>query len=122
MKTLIILLSSALLLFLLAVPALPADNDPGPMPLMKSLNPMKAKPGEVVTAEGMNLSAKFVAEVVISTGDNVELKVEVTEQTDEILKFRIPAQAPDGKYSVTILTARAVPVLFIQPVVLRVAR
>jgi IPT/TIG domain len=121
MKLWIALLSIPLLL-LLATPtvALATDDNPGPMPLIKILNPLKVKPGEVVTATGENLGANCVAEVTISPAENVELRVEIVEQTDTVLKFKVPAHVSDGKYSVTVLTARTIPVLFIQPVVLKV--
>ena len=83
-------------------------------PRMKSVDPGNGKIGEELTVSGENLDAKFVKEVYLTDGKN-DIKVEVTQQTGEAIKLKIPKAKP-GRYSLMVLTAEKTPKLIEQPV------
>ena len=72
------------------------------MPRMISVDPPNGKKGEVVTVTGENLQKDLVAKVYLTDGKN-DLVVEVTEQTDTAIKFKIPVKAA-GRLALMILT------------------
>ena len=98
-----------LLLSVMAPWALAQDS-----PRMKSVEPGNGKVGEEVTISGENLDAKFVKEVYLTDG-KADFKAEVTQQTSEAIKMKIP-KAPAGRYSLMVLTADKAPKLIEQPV------
>ena len=73
------------------------------MPRMISVDPPNGKRGDVVAVTGENLQKDLVSKVYLTDGKN-DLIVEVTEQTDTSIKFKIPAQAAGG-LALMILTA-----------------
>jgi|ERR1051326_4944801 hypothetical protein len=84
-------------------------------PRMKAVEPAAGKGGDEVTVSGENLDAKFVKKVYLTDGkDDIEL--EVTSQTAESIKAKIPAKAKPGRYSLMVLTADKDPKLIEQPV------
>ena len=64
-------------------------------PRMKSVEPASGKVGDELTVAGENLDSKFVKEVYLTDGKN-DIKVEVTQQTAEAIKVKIPAKAKPG--------------------------
>ena len=72
-------------------------------PRMISVDPPNGKKGAVVAVTGENLQKDLVSKVYLTDGKN-DLIVEVTEQTDTSIKFKIPAQAA-GRLALMILTA-----------------
>ena len=90
-----------------------------PVPVLRAVAPESAKPGDVVTTCGDNLDQSRVSEVYISNGQG-DLKVEITEQTATAIKFKVPAKAAPGKYSLTVLLAGEEPKLLDEPVHLTV--
>ena len=85
------------------------------MPRMTTVEPANGKVGDVLVVAGENLEKAAVKEVYLTVG-NTDLKVEVTEQAATELKFKIPAKATAGRYSIMILTAGKEPKLIEQPV------
>lgn len=73
------------------------------MPRMISVDPPNGKRGDVVAVTGENLQKDLVSKVYLTDGKN-DLIVEVTEQTDTSIKFKIPAKAA-GRLALMILTA-----------------
>ena len=73
------------------------------MPRMVSVDPPNGKTGDVITVTGENLQKDLVSKVYLTDGKN-DLIVEVTEQTDTSIKFKIPAKAA-GRLALMILTA-----------------
>ena len=73
------------------------------MPRMISVDPPNGKKGDVITITGENLQKDVVSKVYLTDGKN-DLVVEVTEQTDTSLKFKIPAKAAAGRLALMILT------------------
>ena len=84
-------------------------------PRMKSVDPGNGKVGDELTVSGENLDAKFVKEVYLTDGKN-DIKVEVTQQTADTIKIKVPAKAKAGRYALMVLTAEKTPKLIEQPV------
>src|SRR5690348_15196758 len=78
----------ALLLVLFASPA--NGQAPG-WPMITSVEPQSAKPGELVAAQGSNLGSECVAALYLTDG-TIDTKVEILEQTATTVKFKIPTQ------------------------------
>jgi len=73
------------------------------MPRMTSAEPANGKVGDVIAVSGENLQKDLVAKVFLTDGTN-DLAVEITEQTDTAIKFKIPAKAT-GRLAIMVLTA-----------------
>ncbi len=89
------------------------------MPKMTTVEPAQGKAGDVVTVSGENLDKANVAEIFLTDG-NADLKLQMAEQAAAAIKFKIPANAKAGRYSLMIMTAGASPKLIEQPVKLTV--
>jgi hypothetical protein len=74
------------------------------MPRMLAVDPGNGKKGDVITVTGENLQKDLVSKVYLTDGKN-DLIVEVTEQTDTAIKFKIPVKATAGRLSLMILTS-----------------
>ena len=72
------------------------------MPRMVSVDPPNGKKGDVITVTGENLQKELVSKVYLTDG-KTDLIVEVTEQTDTSIKFKIPVKAA-GRLALMILT------------------
>ena len=72
------------------------------MPRMISVDPPNGKKGDVIAITGENLQKELVSKVYLTDGKN-DLIVEVTEQTDTAIKFKIPVKAA-GRLALMILT------------------
>jgi hypothetical protein len=72
------------------------------MPRMISVDPPNGKKGEVITVTGENLQKDLVSKVYLTDGKN-DVIVEMTEQTDTSIKFKIPVKAA-GRLALMILT------------------
>jgi hypothetical protein len=73
------------------------------MPRMTSVDPMNGKKGDVIVITGENLQKELVSKVFLTDGKN-DIQVEVTEQTNTEIKFKIPAKAT-GRMILMVLTA-----------------
>ena len=73
------------------------------MPRMVSVDPPNGKTGDVITVTGENLQKALVSKVYLTDGKN-DLIVEVTDQTDTAIKFKIPAKVAAGRLALMILT------------------
>jgi hypothetical protein len=108
-------------LFLVAVPvvSLLAFRIPvTPVAVMEQIAPEAAMPGEEVMVTGYGLDASNVRQVYLIYG-KTEYRVGILEQTNTMLRFRVPADAPTGPMRLAaMLTGRAE--LMEQPVVLMV--
>jgi len=85
-----------------------------PMPRMVSVDPMNGKIGDVITVTGENLQKANVAKVYLTDG-KTDLVVEVVEQSETTIKFKIPAKAA-GRLAVMVLTTGKDAQLIEQPV------
>lgn len=88
---------------LLAVPLRAVDPYPG-TPLMKSVEPDRARPGDTVTATGDNLDRNRVAEVFLTNG-KLDYRVEIKTQTESKIVFKVPVTTPGGRYNLMVLVA-----------------
>jgi hypothetical protein len=73
------------------------------LPRMTTIEPPNGKVGDVLTVAGENLDKPGVTKLFLTDGKN-DLEVEVTEQTATAIKFKIPAGAKAGRFSLMILT------------------
>ena len=108
-------------LFLAAVPLVSLLAFRIPVSLsrvMEQIAPEEAMPGEAVMVTGYGLDASNVRQVYLIYG-KTEYRVEILKQTNTVLPFRIPVDAPPGTMRLAaMLTGRAE--LVEQPLVLRV--
>ena len=102
-----------LLLLSLILPVTLAAKDPMPTPLMRTVDPMTAKAGDVVTVTGDNLGKELVLEVYLTDRTN-KTKVSVVEQTNDTVKFKVP-NLKAGKYWLMVLANFPEPLLIEEP-------
>src|SRR5664279_3439315 len=86
-------------------------------PRMTSVDPLSGKVGDIITVTGENLTKASVAKVYLTDGGDGknDIEVQITEQTDTTLKFKIPAKAA-GRLALMILTTTKAQQLIEQPV------
>lgn len=87
-------------------------------PRMTSVDPDTGKRGDVITVTGENLTKNFVAKLYLTDGGDGknDVEVQIIEQTDTTIKFKIPPKAIDGRLALMILTATKPAQLIEQPV------
>ena len=73
------------------------------MPRMTTVEPGNGKAGDMLTIAGENLDKPAVAKLYLTDGKN-DLEVQITEQAATSIKFKIPANAKAGRFSLMILT------------------
>jgi hypothetical protein len=83
------------------------------------VEPGSGKIGDVVGAAGESVDKTKVAELYLTDGTN-DFKVEIVEQTDTLIKFKIPEKIKAGRYSLMIKTKGPDVKLLEQPVRLTV--
>jgi len=109
-----------LLLFAPAICAANRDpNAPSLTPIIKTVDPDTAKIGGEATADGSSLDAQVVASLYLSQGD-LMIKVKVISQTDNEIKFEVPATVKAGRYGLTVLTTGKEPRYIDEPVFISV--
>src|SRR5438105_11975539 len=84
------------------------------MPRMTTVEPTNGKAGDELTITGENLTKALVAKLYLTDGKN-DLEVPVTEQGEKSIKFKIPATAKPGRFSLMILTTGKEPKYVEQP-------
>jgi hypothetical protein len=99
-----------------------ATDDRGflPTPVMRVVNPDTVKAGEVATVSGEYLDKSRVAEVYLTNG-TVDAKVEIVEQTETAIKFKVPTKLAPGRYNLMVLVADEPPKLIEEPARVTVA-
>ena len=85
------------------------------MPRMTTVEPPNGKVGDELTVAGENLAKPGVVKVYLTDGKN-DTEVQVTEQAATSIKFKIPASAKPGRFSLMILTGGKEPKYIEQPV------
>jgi hypothetical protein len=73
-------------------------------PRMTAVDPDTGKSGDVITVTGENLGKGIVAKVLLTDGKN-DVEVQIVEQTDTSIKFKIPAKIGSGRLALMILTS-----------------
>jgi hypothetical protein len=84
-------------------------------PRMTSVEPPNGKAGDVLNVAGENLDKANVKQLYLTDGKN-DFPVEITEQEDALIKFKIPAKVKPGRFSLMVLTTGKQPKLIEQPV------
>ena len=84
-------------------------------PRFISVDPPSGKKGDVIAVTGENLTKASVDKVFLTDGKN-DTPVEVTEQTEKTIKFKIPDKAPAGRLTLMILTGGSAPQYLEEPV------
>ena len=87
------------LLFALAAPSLLVAQ----LPQMQTVEPASGKGGDVITISGQNLDQNIVAALYLTNGKE-DFKVEITDQNESAIKFRIPLQTKPGRLALMVLT------------------
>jgi len=87
-------------------------------PRMISADPDSGKKGDIITITGENLGKAHVAKVYLTDGGDgsKDVEVQITEQTDTTIKFKIPAKVPNARPALLILTTTKPQQLIEQPV------
>jgi len=85
------------------------------MPRMTGVEPDSAKAGEVLTVSGEHLGKGEVVELYLTDGKK-DTKVQMTEQGDTAIKFKVPEKATAGRFALMVLTGGKEPKLIEQPV------
>jgi hypothetical protein len=106
MRMSVVVLPALLVLVALAQPA---------MPRLNTVEPPNGKAGDVLTVAGENLDKTNVVKLYLTDGKN-DVEVEVTEQAATAIKFKIPATAKAGRFSLMVLTGGKDPKYIEQPV------
>lgn len=90
------------------------------MPRMVSCDPGSGKAGDVIAVSGENLQKDLVAKVYLTDGKN-DVLVELVDQSDTAIKFKIPAsvKAP-ARLALMVLTAGKDAKYIEQPVKLQI--
>ena len=108
--------NSVLTLALLSALALPGLlRGQNTMPLLNGVEPTAGKIGDVLTATGTNLDPEKVAALYLTDGKN-DVKVVITEQTSDLIKFKIPSGTKAGRFALLILTGGKGAALIEEPV------
>ncbi|MEP7367006.1 MAG: hypothetical protein ABI972_27420 [Acidobacteriota bacterium] len=117
-KSTLISLMAAVVIAAVAVPCLYAANSDETVPLMHRAEPAIVKAGEAVTVYGQALDRSKVSDVMLTT-EGKQIPVEVLEQTESFIRFRVPANVEPGRYYPAVLMVKEAMVL-VQPVILTV--
>lgn len=106
-----------LLVTAVTVAAVGSDNKDRPtgVPLLSTVQPEQGKAGDLITAVGDYLDRSRLKELFLTNSDG-DLQVEIVDQNEKLVKFKIPAKAAPGRYSLTVLMAGSEPTLLDQPV------
>ena len=75
-------------------------------PRMTTVDPDTGKRGDIITVNGENLGKQHVAKLYLTDGGDGknDVEVQIIEQTDTSIKFKIPAKAMSGRLALMILT------------------
>ena len=69
------------------------------------IDPMTAKVGDVVTVSGEAIDKKNVDTLYLTDG-KTDIKVEVTEQSEKSIKFKVPESAKGKRWTVMVHTTK----------------
>lgn len=86
-----------------------------PMPRMTTVEPGNGKVGDVLTVSGENLHKTAVSKLYLTDGKD-DLAVDITDQAETAIKFKIPVKAKSGRFALMLLTTGKDPKLIEQPV------
>ncbi len=96
------------ILLLAAVPASAQSR-------LTGVDPLNGKSGDLVAAAGENIDKAKVVELYLTDGTK-DWKVQIIEQTDSQIKFKVPGAVKAGRYALMIKTGGSEPKLLEQPI------
>jgi hypothetical protein len=111
--------SLALLITTFVLSAAVTDEPVRPTPLVRTLTPTPVKPGGNVIATGQNLGKEFVSSVYLTLGEDT-YKLEITSQTADTIKAKLPATLKTGHFGLMVLTRGEVPRYIDEPVFINI--
>ena len=117
-KSAFLTIMAVVFLAVLFVPFVSAADTNNSVPRMRRVEPAVVKAGEVATVFGESLDKSKVADLMLTTVSK-QVSVEILEQAEAFIKFRVPANLEPGKYNPAVLMVRE-PMLLVQPVILTV--
>lgn len=79
------------------------------------VDPLTAKTGDSVSAIGEGIDNANVATLYLTNGTD-DVKVEIIEQNEKLIRFKIPSGVKPGRWALMILTKGSDPKLIEQPV------
>ena|SRR5260370_19686972 len=79
------------------------------------VDPVTAKAGDTVTANGEGIDKLNVDALYLTNGTD-DIKVVMSEQSDKLIKFKVPEKVKPGRWALMIRTKGAQPKLLEQPV------
>jgi hypothetical protein len=83
---------------------------------IESVDPDSGKVGDTLGAIGEAIGKATVEELYLTDGTH-DMKVVIVEQTDKLIKFKVPPDVKPGRYSLMIKTGgKTAPKLLEQPV------
>jgi hypothetical protein len=85
------------------------------MPRMTICEPGNGKVADVLTVSGENLGKAAVAKLFLTDGKN-DIPVEIVDQADAAIKFKLPEKSGGARWSLMLLTTGKEPKLIEQPV------
>lgn len=84
-------------------------------PLMRTVEPYKASPGDQVLIVGDNLDKQRVAEVYVSDGKE-NIPVTIVEQEEKKIVVKLPQTLKPGRYAFVVMLADTPPMFIEEPV------
>jgi hypothetical protein len=69
-----------------------------------TVDPLTAKPGDTVTANGEGIDQSLVDTLYLTDGSN-DFKCEMVEQTAKAIKFKVPADMKKGRWALMVHTS-----------------
>jgi hypothetical protein len=85
------------------------------MPRMTTCEPGNGKVADVLTVSGENLGKAAVSKLFLTDG-KTDIPVEIVDQADAAIKFKVPEKAGGARWSLMLLTTGKEPKLIEQPV------
>jgi hypothetical protein len=73
-------------------------------PKVTTVEPDTGKVGDIISAKGENLDKASIGEVYLTDGAH-DLKMQITEQTETEVKFKVALNTKSGRYHLMVLTA-----------------
>ena len=73
-------------------------------PKVSTVEPDTGKVGDIISAKGENLDKSSIGEVYLTDGSH-DLKMQITEQTETEVKFKVPQNIKAGRYHLMMLIA-----------------
>ena len=91
-------------------------------PRMTAVDPDSGKRGDIITVSGENLGKDHVVKLYLTDGGDGknDVEVQIIEQTETAIKFKIPAKVISGRLALMILTNSKPQQLIEQPVKLAI--